>query len=486
MFVSVLANSKSLNSAVRKNTFGLSKVLFGILILMFSGAWFNLIHAQERPNKDSKLELGQHGLKQHKLKKEETSINLSTVLEKVRRNDLALLRQGIDADAFLEDANASTYLPDPVFFAAAQNLPTDTFEFDQEPMTQIRLGVKQMLPKGDSLAIQQEIANLQATQQSSKQGSRWKSLKRNTELAWLEAWHWQENLILIAEDRVFLKQIHEFIQSLYQSGSKDQSDLLGAQLELIKLDERQIEASQKQQRYRSQLNALANEDLGNARLNPELTQFTPFDHLDKQNLLGAFQRHPDILTLEDSLNLSQQKVALAEQEFEPTWGLEMSLGLRDGNNTDGSDRSNFLSAGVNVQLPLFTQGKQRSKVSAAKLRYASMKNKRDEALQKMRFDYANVAAQYRDTVKHRQLYESKLLPILKKQKQSALQSYQVDKADFRLVSELSLKEQNAKIKHLRLRVDEQQLLARIHYWVSNQAASTSTLTFTLRPEANTK
>jgi outer membrane protein TolC len=201
-----------------------------------------------------------------------STLTLKGTLEKVRTNDLSLVRFGIDARSYRAEADSNDYLPDPVFFAAAQSLPTDTFDLDQEPMTQLRFGVRQMFPKGDSLEIKKDMSLINSGIQSIKQNLRWQKLKLNTETAWLETWYWQKNKQLIEEDRVFLTQVQDFIQSLYQIGAKDQSDLIGAQLELMKLDEKQIEADRQFRKYRHMLNTLANEKLLGDQLSQRLVK----------------------------------------------------------------------------------------------------------------------------------------------------------------------------------------------------------------------
>ena len=49
---------------------------------------------------------------------------------------------------------AAGSLPDPMLSLGLANLPTDTFEFDQEPMTQFKVGVSQTFPRGDSRQLQ--------------------------------------------------------------------------------------------------------------------------------------------------------------------------------------------------------------------------------------------------------------------------------------------------------------------------------------------
>ena len=49
----------------------------------------------------------------------------------------------------LDDQSVSAgQLPDPKLSLGIANLPTDTFEFNQEPMTQFKVGVSQQFPRG--------------------------------------------------------------------------------------------------------------------------------------------------------------------------------------------------------------------------------------------------------------------------------------------------------------------------------------------------
>lgn len=60
------------------------------------------------------------------------------------RNDPGITQTLNRAKAIKSDAISQSQFPDPVVILGAQNLPTDTFKFDQEPMTQFRVGVRQM------------------------------------------------------------------------------------------------------------------------------------------------------------------------------------------------------------------------------------------------------------------------------------------------------------------------------------------------------
>jgi hypothetical protein len=54
-------------------------------------------------------------------------------------------------------------LPDPKVSLGIMNLPTDTWDLDQEGMTQLKVGVSQMFPRGDSLEIKKDQLQIEST-----------------------------------------------------------------------------------------------------------------------------------------------------------------------------------------------------------------------------------------------------------------------------------------------------------------------------------
>jgi hypothetical protein len=53
-------------------------------------------------------------------------------------------------------------LPDPVISFNAMNFPTDTFDRDQEPMTQLQIGISQDFPFPGKLALREAAAEFEA------------------------------------------------------------------------------------------------------------------------------------------------------------------------------------------------------------------------------------------------------------------------------------------------------------------------------------
>ncbi len=70
--------------------------------------------------------------------------------------DPTVARHEAQAAALGDTAVADGQLPDPRLMVGFVNWPTDSFDYDQEPMTQIQVGVLQRFPQGNILHFQQQ------------------------------------------------------------------------------------------------------------------------------------------------------------------------------------------------------------------------------------------------------------------------------------------------------------------------------------------
>ena len=77
-------------------------------------------------------------------------------------SDAGLVARRQEAEALREDAVADGQLPDPELTAAAFNFPVDSFDFDQEPITQLRVGIRQRVPGGEERAVRSALTRSRA------------------------------------------------------------------------------------------------------------------------------------------------------------------------------------------------------------------------------------------------------------------------------------------------------------------------------------
>ena len=168
------------------------------------------------------------------------AMNLAEAIATAQRNDPWVQGSEFRQQAVAAQAVVAGTLPDPMVDLAFANLPTDTFDFDQEAMTQFKVGVVQTFPRGDSRALSQRRLNLLGEQFPYQRDERRARLSVTVTKVWLEAWRAKESIRLIEDDRELFEHLVDVAQSSYATavGRTRQQDLVRAQLELTRLEDR--------------------------------------------------------------------------------------------------------------------------------------------------------------------------------------------------------------------------------------------------------
>ena len=148
-------------------------------------------------------------------------------------------------------SNAASSLPDPKMSVAFANLPTDGFDFAQEGMTQLKVGITQMFPRGDSLTIKNQQLRIQSEAYPFQRSDREAKVAVTVGSLWLDAYYVQQSIILIEQNRSLFEQLADVAQASYSStlGKTRQQDIVRAQLELTQLDNRLDILAQQQNAY---------------------------------------------------------------------------------------------------------------------------------------------------------------------------------------------------------------------------------------------
>ena len=123
------------------------------------------------------------------------------------------------------------------------NYPVESGSFSTEGMTHALVGLRQAFPPGDSRAIESRQFSAMAARQSARADARGLEVRGATRQAWLESYYWQQARELVASSRPFFDDLAQITRSLYAVGRRNQQDVLRAELELSRLDDRLIEMS---------------------------------------------------------------------------------------------------------------------------------------------------------------------------------------------------------------------------------------------------
>ena len=125
--------------------------------------------------------------------------------------------------------------PDPSVSIDLLNLPTDTFSFTQEPMTQFHVGFMQALPFPGKLALRRLAASREADAANADVDESRQLLERDVRTVWWNLYYVDRALDVIENNRRLMEDVVLVAESRYRVGSGVQQDVLLAQLELSKL-----------------------------------------------------------------------------------------------------------------------------------------------------------------------------------------------------------------------------------------------------------
>lgn len=420
---------------------------------------------------------------------------LETAVHAAQRNDPWLMKNRHRQNAVESMSIAVGTLPDPKISLSLANLPADTLEFDQEAMTQFKVGVSQMFPRGDTLEIKQQQLELTGTQFPFQRQDRKARVAVMVSQLWLEAYKAQESIALIEKDRPLFEQLADVAEASYSSalGRTRQQDIIRAQLELTKLDDRLTKLKQQKEAAIESLSEWLSDNFRHEyvvgetnadpviplpgltlpgelpdikMLNPSL--YTAETVTDPQVLYGYFSQHPSVLALEQKIKASDVNIELAKQKYKPEWGLRASYGYRD-DAPNGSDRADFLSVGVTFDLPLFTGKRQDKQVESATSQALSVKTDKWFLLRKMIAGFEKTRTQLARLDERDSLFQSALLPQVHEQAEASLTAYTNDDGDFAEVVRARIAELNAQVDALNIRVEKQKTIVQLNYYFMKSA-----------------
>ena len=132
-------------------------------------------------------------------------------------------------------------LPDPMVNLNAMNFPSDTFDRDQEAMTQAQIGFSQVFPFPGKLSLKEEAAEYDALAAGHTVEEVRLQLIRNVKGKWWQLYYLDRALETVGMNQSLLRQFIAVAKTKYETGKGLQQDVLLAQLELSKLIDQNIQ-----------------------------------------------------------------------------------------------------------------------------------------------------------------------------------------------------------------------------------------------------
>jgi outer membrane protein TolC len=413
------------------------------------------------------------------------SITMQDAVKIAIQHDPWLTGNQLQEKALRASSKAANYLPDPMLSMGLLNLPSDGFAFNQEPMTQFKLGIAQAFPRGDSLAIKQQQLSYQADQYPYQREDRKAKILVTVSQLWLDAIKADQIIRLIKRDRVLFEQLVDIVKASYSSaqGSTRQQDVISAQLELARLDDRLTAVNSQRDSALTNLSewlpasvqlAVSDTFADNTvlPLSPQLAADIKLllERTDNMGLLQLLGRHPSLLAIEQSAKAGNTAVKLAKQKYKPQWGVNASYAYRDDDPL-GQSRADFFSLGITVDIPIFGSAQQDSEVAASRLTAQAIETDKRLLQQRM---LAKMLSLYQQEIRFGQREDgflNAILPQIQEQADASLNAYTHDDGDFSDVMRARIAQLTAQIDLIDIQIEKHKIRMQLGYFLDGHTNS---------------
>lgn len=396
----------------------------------------------------------------------EISLSLSDAEKIALERDLITQGQQAQSDAMIERSVSADSWADPVFKFGALAVPVDSYDLEQEQMTQVVIGYKQMLPRGDTALLKSKKWLSKAGLMNANKSQREAMLKKMVRKAWLKVYLKEGELAIVKTNTGLFKQLVSVSQSQYVAGRKKQQDVLQAQVELSLIEDQFEKVETELEVARAALAQWVGVENSKKSLNLS-TDFLDGLMLSEQQMSeNNLLQHPSVGQREAAINVAKQNVGLANEKNSSQWGFDISYGVRQGNNpamAGGGERPDFLSMMAVVSIPIFTADKQDRDIVASQLRLQAKKYQRQDTLRLLNSKLNQTKSRWYKTISRISRYQEKVLPQAKQNSKAALSAYQSGVGSFIALTRARVSEFKAQLSHLKLTVEKANVLTDIRY-----------------------
>lgn len=335
------------------------------------------------------------------------------------------------AEALAEIPDQADALPDPRLSVNIVNLPLDSFSFIQEGMTQFQVGITQALPYPGKLALRSQAASFEAGAAEADVAERRLQLARDVRTVWWNLFYLDRSLEVITRNQTLLQQIINVAETRYQVGQGQQQDILLSQLELSKLRDSAIQIQNMRDNEVTRLNVLLDRPAeSNLQLPQMVAEELPALVGVEALQLRAESSRPILAAQQGRMNAARSRVDLAKKEYAPDFQVGAVYGLRNGNNPDGSNRSDMGSIMFSMNLPLNTGSKQNRAVDQRNAEWMQQKYQLQDQRNQVASQVQQAITDYQRAGERAQLFHQQIIPQASQTVDATLAGYQVGKVDF--------------------------------------------------------
>lgn len=379
---------------------------------------------------------------------------LSELIEEGLSQNHELQSIALKAAGLRAEVSVAGALNDPVVGIGLLNVPTDSFSFSQEPMTQKQLFIAQKIPWFGKLDLKSQEAALMADRQEALLTAGRLSLARQIADTYYQLGIIEINLNINHRLMEMVKQLIQVSETRYSSGKGLQQDVLQAQVELSNLLDEKLTLDKNRRTIEDRMNELLNRETFSPVAPPE----KPDEPELALNVISlqkmALKQNPWLEVKQTEIDQALLGVKLAEKDYWPDMDFKIAYGQRS-ENAAGQDLPDFLSASAAMNIPLWQKTRQNKKLSANRSRReAASKEYRNLAI-RLPHQVDALAGEIESLSESYYLFKDALTMQAEQWARSSMSAYEVGKVEFNTMI-------SARIRLLRMELKTATYLYRIY------------------------
>jgi cobalt-zinc-cadmium efflux system outer membrane protein len=341
-------------------------------------------------------------------------------------------------------------LPDPRLSLNMMNLPVDTFDFDQEAMTQMQVAISQSFPFPGKRGLKQKTAEHQTEAAIAMLAERRGEISGRVRSAWWRLMQFGRALQIVEQNKDLMRDFVDIAQTKYKVGNGLQQDVLLAQLELSRLLGRELQLRGMRDGAQAELNKLLNRPVDRLVVLPGVPGNTTLPELPPQSTLlqQAGISRELIAVQRDLVEAARARLDLAKRDRYPDFKLGVGYGFRQGYDPmRNGDRSDLFSVMLSVNVPIYSRSKQSKAVEQRTFEVSQQSHALNDTVRSVEANVSKFLAKYRADRDQVVLLETAIIPQAQQTVSSMLAGYQVNQVDFLNLVNTQITLYNAQISY---------------------------------------
>jgi cobalt-zinc-cadmium efflux system outer membrane protein len=371
--------------------------------------------------------------------------DLQTLVDEALKANPEIRQKSQLKAAAAEAVRPAGALDNPQAGFALLNIPTDTWSFAQEPMTQKAFSLSQKIPFPGKRRLRSEVAAEQARANDLVYQD-----KRNEIRALVIQRYWNLALAysgydITQQNKQFWEQVVKVAETRYSVGQGRQADVLQAQVELGNYLNRLLQWRQRQESLVADLNALRSRPPQTTIARPHPLAARPLT-LKLDDLLALAKSRPQLQALKALITRQEKAVELAHKAYYPDVNIGVAYGLREKLDPPvNRNQADFFSTSFMLDIPIWRASKiepqireQVDREAAAREAYLSF---RDRLAAAIKDRYAKL-----QRLRHQiTLYDQGIIPQARQAASASLADYSVGLLDFARMYQTQIAAFNAEL-----------------------------------------